>query len=248
MLALRSRAALALAFLLTAVCATARADPADYVHVPAVEYGEREIDFKSGNEVGPGAQRLSQSAIGFGYGATPHWFTEVYVKYETTGGEPRHFDAWEWENKFQLTETGEYPVDVGFLLEIERPKDRSAGYETRFGPLLQTEFGRVQLNGNVLFQRSLRASTPQDTRLGYEWQAKYRWRPEFEFGLQGFGDLGRWDHWDPREQQTNRLGPAVFGRLPVGVHEAIRYNAALLLKASDGAPDTALRVQVEYEF
>jgi len=32
-------------------------------------------------------------------------------------------------------------VDIGFLLEIERPKVRSEGYELRWGPLLQTEFG-----------------------------------------------------------------------------------------------------------
>ena len=32
-------------------------------------------------------------------------------------GESHGFDAWEWENKFQLIETGKYPVDIGLLLE-----------------------------------------------------------------------------------------------------------------------------------
>jgi len=82
--------------------------------------------------------------------ATSWWFTELYAKWHHEPGAPSAFDAWEWENKFQLTETGKYPVDVGFLLEIERPKDRSEGYEYKWGPLLQSEFGLWQANLNLL--------------------------------------------------------------------------------------------------
>jgi len=52
-------------------------------------------------------------------------------------GEGLRFDAFEWENKFQVTEAGEYPVDLGFIVELERPQDRSEGYEMRFGPLFR---------------------------------------------------------------------------------------------------------------
>jgi hypothetical protein len=45
-------------------------------------------------------------------------FTEVYLKYEKQGGDGTRFDALEWENKFQLTETGKYPVDVGLTTEL----------------------------------------------------------------------------------------------------------------------------------
>ena len=85
-------------------------------------------------------------------------------------------------------------------------------------------------------------------QFGYQWQAKYRWKEAFEFGLQGFGDVGPWDSWDPADEQSHRFGPAVFGKIPVGVHKAMRYNAALLLKASSGAPNSTFRMQVEYEF
>ena len=85
---------------------------------------------------------MTASSIGFGYGVTQRWFTELYRKYEGSTGEGTHFDAWEWENKFQLTETGQYPVDVGFIVELERPKNRNEGNEVRFGPLFQTEFAK----------------------------------------------------------------------------------------------------------
>jgi hypothetical protein len=37
-------------------------------------------------------------------------------------------------------------VDVGFLLQIERPKDRGEGYEYKWSPLLQLEFGLWRAN------------------------------------------------------------------------------------------------------
>ncbi len=226
----------------------ASAGPADYVYTPTVEYGEKEIDFKAGSARKGEDPRQGAASVGFGWGAKEWWFTELYFKYKRENGEPTKYDAIEWENKFQLTETGKYPVDLGFLLEIERPKDHAEGWEVKWGPLLQTEFGKVQLNGNLLFERSYRSEQPSQTVFQYQWQAKYRWRPEFEFGLQGFGEMGNWDAWAPREERVHQIGPAVFGKLKLGDGHAIKYNAAWLLKASTAAPDHTLRAQVEFEF
>jgi len=223
--------------------------PSDYVYVPNVTYGEHEIDFKSGAwKQKSGEASLSATSIGYGYGVTQRWFTEFYGKYEHPAGETAHFDAFEWENKIQLTETGEYPIDTGLIIELERPKDRSEGYEARFGPLFQTEFGKVQLNGNVLFERHYRADAALPLQLGYQWQVKYRWQTQLELGFQGFGELGQWNHWAPAEERAHRIGPAIFGRLALGNRQAIRYNAAWLVGASSSAPSHNLRLQVEYEF
>jgi hypothetical protein len=222
--------------------------PADYVFLPGVEYGEREIDLKFGSQKRRGEDRLSAASLGFGYGVTQRWFTEFYQKYERTGDEGMHVDAWEWENKLQLTEPGQYPIDAGVIIEVERPKDRTEGYEARFGPLFQTEMGKLQLNGNLLFERHYRAETQERTEFGYQWQIKYRWQQQFEFGLQGFGEFGKWNQWDPADQRSHRMGPAVFGKIPLGNRQAIRYNAAWLLGASTSAPKQTFRMQVEYEF
>lgn len=224
------------------------AGPADYVYTPTVEYGEKEIDFKIGSARKGDDPRESAASIGYGVGATEWWFTEVYLKYKQANNTGTKYDAIEWENKFQLTETGKYPMDVGFLLEIERPRDHTEGWEVKWGPLLQTEFGKIQLNGNLLFKRSYRAEALTQTEFLYQWQAKYRWLPQFEFGLQGFGAMGKWDHWDNADQRSHRAGPAVFGKLPLGEKQAIKYNAAWLLATSKAAPDHTFRMQVEYEF
>jgi hypothetical protein len=225
------------------------AEPADYVSTPIVEEGEREIDFKAGSARLRDDARENMSSLGLGWGATRHWFTELYAVWHKPPGAAQGFDAWEWENRFQLTETGQYPVDVGFLFELERPQDRSEGIDYRWGPLLQADLGtHVQANLNLLFEKSIRTRLPASAELGYQWQLKYRWRPELEFGLQGFGDVGPWSDWEPASEQPHRAGPALFGRFGVGERQFIRWNAGWLLGATHGAPRDTVRVQAEYEF
>ena len=233
--------------------AFAMAGPSDYVYVPSVEYGEREIDFKAGGWR-PRNENVRQSAasLGFGWGATPWWFTEAYVKYEKESGERFRYDAFEWENKFQLTEPNQFAVDVGLITEIEIPRARrEEGYEFKVGPLFQGDVGAVRWNANLLFERVFRGQSdrPRVTEMGYQLQAKYKVRRSLEVGAQAFGELGKWNHWEPRDEQVHRVGPAVFGKLKLGEgREAIRYNAAILFPASRAAPTQAFRVQAEYEF
>ncbi len=141
-----------------------------------------------------------------------------------------------------------YPVDVGFLLEIERPRDRSEGYEYKWGPLFQWDIGsNVTANLNVLIEKQTQQVPESRPQLGYQWQVRYRWHPEFEFGAQGFGEVGPWDHWESTSEQSHLIGPAFFGEVKVGGQE-FKYNAGLLFGLTNGSPRNRLRVQLEYEF
>lgn len=231
------------------LCPTpAAASPADYVATPIVEEGERELDFKAGSARARDGSRFAAQSLGFGLGVNAWWFTELYAKWHKEPGERHGFDAFEWENRFQLTETGRYPVDVGMLLEIERPRDRSEGYEVRWGPLLQAEFGSLQANLNLLLEKHVRAQQAGPAELGIQWQLKQRWRPEAEFGVQGFGTVGPWRHWAPSSQQTHVAGPAWFGRFKLGEHQVLKMNAAWLLPLNGASPRQTLRLQAEVEF
>ena len=228
----------------------ALAGSADYVYTPMVEQGEKEIDFKFGTAKQPDGSRQNVTSLGFGYGVNDFWFTEVYLKRESEAGEG--LTIAEWENKFQLTETGKYPIEIGLITEFEAPtSNNNEPYEFKFGPLFQTEFGKLQLNANVLFERKFGPNDSDESRfteMGYQWQAKYRLQPSFELGLQGMGEMGQWNDWTSTSEQTHRFGPAVFGKVQVGNKQAIRYNAALLFGVSDAAPNNTFRMQVEYEF
>lgn len=227
------------------------AGAADYVYTPAVEQGEKEVDFKFGSS--PSGDVSRAASLGFGYGASDYWFTEVYLKTEHEGVAPR-LNILEWENKFQLTETGKYPLDIGLITEFEFPVNREgAANEFKFGPLFQTEFDRLQLNGNLLFERKFGGDgdpddAPNITVLQYQWQVKYRWKEAFEFGLQGLGALGEWNHWASHDAQEHKLGPAIFGKIALAGQQAIRYNAAWLIGTTTATPDNTFRLQLEYEF
>ncbi|MDB5881890.1 MAG: hypothetical protein JWP43_1768 [Ramlibacter sp.] len=239
-------AALAVSCLVLPAISRAAAD--DYVHTPIVEEGEKELDFRAGTAKSRDGGRETAYSVGLGWGVNRWWFTELYAKGHKLPGQENSFDAWEWENRFQLTETGKYPVDVGFLIEVERPRDRSLGYEYKWGPLFQMDFtNKVQGNLNILIEKQIRGAVPARAELGYQWQVKYRYQPELEFGAQGLGDVGPWDHWEPTSEQPHIAGPAIFGKAHLG-KQAVSYNAGLLFGLTHGAPRNTLRLQAEYEF
>jgi hypothetical protein len=249
----QTRRLAAAAALLASVLAAppAHAGPSDYVSSPTVEAGEFEVDFKAGSARLGDRSNINAQSLGLGYGVNSFWFTEFYAKWHgandgsVTGG--HSFDAFEWENRFQLTETGKYPVDVGFLLEIERPRDRAEGIEVVWGPLLQAEFGRMLGNLNLLVSKNYRAAEAAPASLTYQWQLRAPVAERVDLGVQGFGNLGRWDKWAPHAEQEHSLGPAVFGKLELGAHQAIKYNAGWLVGLTDASARHTVRLQVEWE-
>ncbi len=62
------------------------------------------------------------------------------------------------------------------------------------------------------------------------------------------GEVGKWNHWDDSNAQKHRVGSAIFGKLALCNHQAIKYNAACLFGACDGAENSTLNAQLEYEF
>ena len=226
------------------------AGPSDYVYTPHIERGELELDIKYGvasSNVGVHPQAAS---IGVGYGVTDHWFTEGYLKQKhNAGGDSTYV---EWENRFLLVGGQEAPVDIGWVSELEAPLTGGAPWEVRAGPLFQSKSGKWQLNGNIIFEHAFGGadadSVAQATNIGYQWQTRYRAGGAFDLGIQGFGEMGKWDQWSKTPEQNHRMGPAVFGKVVFGEHQAIKYNAACLAGITDAAPNTTLRMQMEYEF
>ena len=230
------------------------AAPSDYVRVPAVEYGEHEIDFKVGTakaKESEGGERASAASLGYGWGATAWWFTEAYLKFEKNPGEGAKYDAFEWENKFQLTEPNQYFADFGLFTEIEIPRQRRVeGYEFAFGPLVQFDTGPLRWNANLVFERVYRSREEGEhaMEMGYQLQARYALAASTEIGVQAFGDMGKWNKWEPRDEQSHRIGPAIFGKVKLGGREQVRYNAAVLFGEGGAAPKSTFRLQAEYEF
>ncbi len=241
-------AGLALALAGPLISADVQAGPDDYMRTPIVEEGEKEIDLKWGTQDNRDGTSSYATALGLGWGVTSRWFTEFYGKYKGGTGQSGYLAAWEVENRFQLTETGQFPVDVGFLLEMERPEDRAEGYEFVYGPMLQSEWGRIQGNLNLFLKKHVKTDLPFDTELKYQMQIKYRQSEKFEWGAQAYGELGQWNDWSQRSSQVHKFGPAVFGKFKTTGRQAIKWNAAILRGTTNASPSTTFRLQAEYEF
>lgn len=217
------------------------------IHELDFKRGERQIEFKAGTLKPRGDRRESEAKLGFSYGATDFWNTKLSAQYAHGPDAGTRFDAIEWKNIFRFAEPGRLPLDVGWLAEFERPRERSEGYRLKFGPLLQKDIGDVQLNLNLLFEHHHSETPSRPTEMGYQWQAKYNWREHLQFGLQGFGDMGEWDDWAPRSEQSHRFGPAIFGTLPFA-GQGFKYKAAYLADPSSRARSHGFRLELEYRY
>jgi hypothetical protein len=237
---------------LLAFCVRAHADPNDYVIDLDFEAGEREFDAKLGaaSAAPNGAPAAQAAALAWGRGMTPAWFTEFYAQFANSTGGSRGggFDALSWENVVRFSDPGEWPVDLGAMVEVERPRVAAQGWKITSGPLLQTDIDLLQLNANFLFTRVVDGPPYGPVQFGYQVQVKYRAAELLEYGIQAFGDMGAWNRWGDSGVQSHRAGPAIFGRYRLAPGRAVKYNAALLFGASHGAPDQTVRAQLEYEF
>ena len=224
----------------------AAADPAEKIFVPTVVQGELEFELLGGyqwwhdNE----ENRLRQVVGEIGYGFTSWWKSELGIGTTRLPNESYKLDEIEWENVFALTEPGQYWLDLGLFATFAR--DYAEGRNTiKLGPMLQKEFDALQGNVNLFFERQLGAGADPGAKISYQWQLKWRGKPRFEPGLQGFGTLGRTN--DFGHQTEAKLGPALFGQILTGTRSKLKYDAAVLFGLNKNTPDTTLRFQIEYE-
>jgi hypothetical protein len=157
-----------------------------------------------------------------------------------------------------LLTQGQYPFDLAIHTNVTKyrtldPERRAEyfgeyqGVNVEFGPVLQTDIGRVQINANLLLDRTYRSEAPSRMQMKYQWQAKYRFFQQLHLGLQGFGELGDWDHWAPRSRQSHRAGPVISGVMPMG-QQALKYEASFLFGSIIEEQAKTFSMRVQYVF
>jgi hypothetical protein len=240
---------IALLALAVAACAAppAQADVADYVFVP---YGS-ERPFVASIAAGQAQARdgsLSRGEVlAAGWQVTPRWFTQAYAAFAQEPDSPSRLDAWSWLNHWALS-ANDGPFAAGLLAELEHPQDRSEGDALTLGTTLQWDLQHAQLNLNLLLSRAFGAQVSEPASLGYQWQARWLQRPGWELGLQGFGELGPWNHWPGWSAQSHTLGPALFWTQQGAATGRWAADAAWLAGLSSASPRSVLRLRVRYEF
>ena len=186
----------------------AAADPGYYLVTPYSQAGQLAVDLRYWTVKSPGEKARLWPELGLRYGVNSRWTTELFASFIGETWSEQKLSSWNWQNDVLLTQ-GQYPFDLALHGQLIHAQGKGNALE--LGPVLQTDWGGTQLNLNLFFEHNW-ARRQSGTQLKYQWQALRRLRPGLRLGLQGFGELGRWNHWS--EQQSHRAGPVLRLGLP----------------------------------
>lgn len=227
--------------------ALAWADPGYYLVTVYEDAGKAHVDYRYWTVKRPGSPETVWPEIGIGYGVNTRWYTELYMSYVGPSISHATPSTLNWQNDFLLTQ-GQWDVDVALHTNLIRSQESSGGDAVEFGPVLQTDVGRVQLNGNLIFEKSLASGNTTAPQLKYQWQAKYRFQQSLHVGLQGFGELGTWNNWLGADRQSHRWGPVISGGWAVTDKQRVEYQAAYLTGSVYGGTADMLSLRLQYVF
>lgn len=239
-------------YLLTAIilgyCGTAAAEK---LYSPYVTPGELELEYYGGRSVDSGANDDAQKhQFAAAYGVNDWWKTELYTSFKKAPQDNVSFHNWEWENTFQLTDRGEYWLDLGASLAYEwTPQSNKADtVETRL--LLAKDFTHTSHLLNVIAEKDV-GSGPKD---GYEgkllWSSRYTYSEYFDPGFEIESDFGELKHMGAFKDQKHYIGPAAYGEIPLHLTDkgdGFNYRVGYLFGVSDAADNGEAVLQLEYE-
>ena len=216
------------------------------VYEPYVEKGEMEFEVLGSHLVDDdsninGAEKF-KAAIG--YGVTDRWFTEIYGEMERSGvsGANNEFTAIEWENRFQLTEQGEYWMDVGAYLAYEQSFEDDHANKIEAKLLLAKDVYDFTYLANLIVEQAVGDhSEGEDPETGLALGGRYRYSPYFEPGLEWYSDFGALESIHAK----NQFGPAAYGQIG---DLPMKYNLGYLFGMSEAAPDGEIKAIFEYEW
>jgi len=228
-------------------CTPVLADPGYYLVTAYDNAGQVNVDYRYWTVKAHRSAEVIWPEIGIGYGVNSRWYTQLLASGIGTDKFSTRLSSLNWQNDVLLTQ-GQYDFDLAVHTLLIRNRGPMPGYVFEFGPILQTDIGRVQLNGNLVFERGLGDGPPADTQLKYQWQVKYRWKSAIHIGLQGFGELGKWNDWAPRSQQSHRAGPMISGTIALGQEQAFKYEAAYLMGSVYGRDGNMFSMRLQYVF
>jgi hypothetical protein len=210
----------------------------DKVYGPLVEQGEKEIEVRGTFVKDDDAARdgKRKEKYGLGYGVLEHVFVEGYLIFEDQPSEHYKLEAYELETKFQLSEQGQYFVDLGLLAELEKVHDVDL-WEFKIGPILQKQFNAWVGTLNLFAERKFgRDNEKNEFELLGAAQVRYRLKPTLEPAFEYYYD-----------ENTQTIGPALIGSFTMGNHKT-QWEAGVQLGLDDDTPDVTFRWLVEYEF
>lgn len=202
----------------------------DKVYHPYVQPLEREVEWRMVAADGDHLQRL-----GIGQSLNDRLFVEGYLLADEEGDTFR-LEGYELETRIQLTEQGEYAVDWGMLVELEKAHHEDE-WELATALLMEKQWGRWVGAANFWLEYEWGNHIKDEFETAVAFQTRYRLSPEFEPAIEFYGG-----------ENTRAMGPVAMGDIRFGPGKKLHWETGILLGLSKKTPDATLRLLAEYEF
>ncbi len=202
----------------------------DKVYHPYVQPLEQEVEWRMVAADGDHLQRL-----GLGQSLNDRVFVEGYLL-AAEEGDTFRLEGYELETRFQLTEQGEFAVDWGMIVELEKAHQED-GWELATAVLMEKQWGRWIGAANLWLEYEWGDEVKDEFETAMALQTRYRLSPAFEPAIEFYGG-----------ENTRALGPVAMGDVRFGAGKKLHWESGVLFGLSKKTPDAILRILAEYEF
>ncbi|TDG11860.1 hypothetical protein E2F43_15950 [Seongchinamella unica] len=228
-------------FILCLLPAAARGDGSsiDKVYHPYVEQLEWELEWRLTHaDENPltGTKGEQKHRFGLGRAVSEFVFIEGYLIAEDSAGENFDLAAYEFDFLWQLSEQGEYSLDYGLLLELEKTHNEDV-WEFSTTLLLEREFGRFSGTANLGVEYEWGEGIQDEVETSLALQTRYRYSPRLEPAVELYTG-----------EDTLGVGPVLLGMERLGPMKALRWEAGAIFGLDSDTADYTLRAVLEYEF
>jgi len=257
---MQKKATIATAILILSLSVSAKDEAwADFkVWTPDVNEGELAVEHVGDAGFDPNADRSGERSYTaeVEYGITSWWQSELEFEFNRDPGPGQHlqFNQITSENLFQLTERGEYWLDAGFFAEYGHGMLANSPNETTFGPVLRKDFWGTSNSINLFIQKELGTGASSHPIFLYALESRIdAWETSIgrgivvEPGVQYYGQPGPIRNFQPWNQQDQRKGPQLFGKIFDLGPGTLEWNGGVLLGLTSAVPRVTIRWQAEYE-
>jgi hypothetical protein len=217
----------------------------DEIYSPNAEYRELALEYS-------GSRTFDrQSALNNGQdhefmleaGVLPRLVLEVAAGLAKAPSSALRLEDVEVQGRYQFFEPGQMWVDTGLLVAYGFATQGHSPDALETKLLLEKQTGPFLHRANIGLEQEVGPDSKGGPEWVFLWSSRYRMNTHFEPGFEIQSGFGRFsDHLNFNEQE-HYVGPAVYGH----ILPHLKYEAAYLFGASDGAADGAARVLLEYE-
>lgn len=225
------------------LCAPAQADPGYYLVRPYAAAGKTSLDLRYWTVQAPGEPALLWPELGLRHGFSERWTSEFLLSWIGPGWRAQKLSSLNWMNQWLLT-GADSDFDLALHSQLIHNRGRRGGTALEIGPSWQGDWGLHRLNFNLLLEHDW--ARHEGSQLKLQWQWSRPMQPGLRLGLQGFGELGRWNHGLPADQQSHRAGP-VLHWVPEG-QRGVSLNLAYLWGRTYGRRGDMFSAQLLLDF